>query len=627
MGSLQIINPVNILSKVIILKDSPLGESGEIKHGTSIKSETKHDMTSQKPISINKDLAQEMSLLITHPDFIEYKLTHIDVLCIAQLWKKHLDSISSSLAWNTLSSGVGLNILSTNTCLDYIISLLERNIIAFDENIKSDYHINPIILLSAEYVLNSELILKILGRIIPQEIDKLISSNWQSDLDFIYDLKQCMGTMFNCFGEIDTNYRRKGKTMQSHMFYKCIRPLLGKLSKQTSSLAITKLIHEHQLDEIEVCILLLVLYTQLTQDDNISERELLLIICKDSLEHKQYTDYLTLNGKLLKQGLLEINDITAFVNRRELSVPDEIKNLLCAEGRTESESKLSYYLNQSSALQVIKTDQSLDELILPDKDKQLLNAITRQYQQNTCSDLPQRVSATNNDRCKSTDKGMVILFYGEPGTGKTFAAGALANSLHKDLVCVNCTELRNKYYSESEKLVKRAFILMRKMTAELDNPPVFLINEADQLIHNRSTNTNDCSRTDNAIQNIILEELESFPGILVLTTNLECNIDEAYYRRFNLKVKFNHPDKDCRVKLWQLHLNQMGLGYEDIDIAYLGKTYPFTGGQIALVVKNSCQEALIQSNAKQCLTMSKIIRYADLEQPWVSNKQRKSVGF
>jgi len=625
MSTVQLLNPINILRKVITLKDSSLGESLEISPGTTGKGKTKNHRASPKPIMINNDLAHEMSLLITHPDFIDYRLTNIDVLCIAQLWKKHLDSISASTTWNNLCCEVGLNILNTNVCLEYISSLLERNIISFDENITSDYQINPIILLSAEYLLNSELILKILGRSIPQEIDRLIAANWECDSDFIYDLKLCMNTMFSCFGEIDTSYRRKGKTMQSDMFYKCIKPLLKRLLNTNNNLAVTKLIHEHQLTETEICILLLVLYTQLTQDDHISDRELLLIICHNSNEHKQYTDYLTHNGKLLSLGLIETRDITNFVNRRELSVPEDVTSLLCAEGRKDYDSKLTNYINQSSALQVIKVNQTLGELIIPDQDNQLLYAITKQYQQN--ADNPQERKSDKANYISSTNNGMIVLFLGEPGTGKTFAAGALANSLQKDLICVNCTELRNKYYSESEKLVKRAFQLMRKMSLELENPPVFLINEADQLIHNRSTNTNDCSRTDNAIQNIILEELESFPGILVLTTNLESNIDEAYYRRFNLKVKFSPPDYECRVKLWQLYLSQVGSSSKAIDIEYLAKTYPFTGGQISLVVKNSCLKSETKSATQQCISMDTIIKYADLEHPWVSNKQRKSVGF
>lgn len=625
MGSVQMINPVSILSNVITLRASQSGEYEEIQPGSVSKSITKKIKASPKPVVINTDLANEISLLISHPDFLQYKLTNIDVLCIAQLWKKHLNSTGSSTSWSDLCAEIGMNILDTNVCLEYIISLLERRIISFDENVTSDYHINPIILLSAEYVLHSELILKILGRNIPQELNRLIAVDWEKDSDFMYDFKLCMETMFNCFGEIDTSYRRKGKTLQPDVFYKCLRPLLDRLSGAKKGLAITKLIDENQLTETEICILLLVLYVQLTQDNNISDRELLQIICRNSYEHKQITYYLAHNGKLLKDGLIEIKDITNFVNRRELSIQEDLIKQLSGECEADGDSQLAKYINHSSVLQTVKASQTLDELIIPDQDKQPLYAITKQYKLYADS-----IKAGKSDKSKhnpTANNGLIVFFYGEPGTGKTYAAGALANSLQKDLVCVNCTELRNKYYSESEKLVKRAFRLMRKMSLDLENPPVFLINEADQLIHNRSTNTNDCSRTDNAIQNIILEELENFPGILILTTNLESNIDEAYYRRFNLKAKFSPPDYECRVKLWQLHLNQVGCSSKAIDIEYLAKTYPFTGGQIALVVKNSILETGTKSIKKHCISMNTIIKYADLEQPWISHKQRKSVGF
>jgi len=155
---------------------------------------------------------------------------------------------------------------------------------------------------------------------------------------------------------------------------------------------------------------------------------------------------------------------------------------------------------------------------------------------------------------------------------------------------------------------------------------VFLLNEADQLIHKRIASTSTCSTIENSIQSIILEELETFPGILILTTNLESNLDEAFFRRFDLKFKFKQPDLDSRMKLWRLYLKKEIPGSSDIDVEWLANRYQFTGAQIALVVRNACIEAIARNGKSKRLYLQDLLKYADLEEPW-GNRVNKSIGF
>ncbi|MDD2230039.1 MAG: ATP-binding protein [Candidatus Cloacimonetes bacterium] len=618
----ELICPVNILHQVMMMNDpeSFLDFSQEIgKQGrkTTLPSPITPTLGAQRKLS------KEISPLILHPEFIEYQLSKLDVLCIAILWKKHIERMGTSMPWNALCSELKMNVYDTNTCLAYIESLLDRQIISFDETIRSDYHINPIILLAGEYVLSNVLIMKILGRSIPDEIGRLIADDWQSDADFISDLKQCMNTIFSCFGEIEGSHRRRSRTIQPNTFFLCLEPLLEKLGTARTELVIADLIREHQLDKIELSIMLLVLYTQATQDNGMTENELLEIICNNNSELKNISRYLLPDSKLIGQNLLQVQDTKSYMNRSELMIPEELMLQLCGEIKAVKSPLLSSFLSQNNALQFVKVEQSIDDLILPKQDKALLISLTLRYKQADCQDLASWGMGihTNNH------KGLIALFYGEPGTGKTYAAGALANALDKPLVAIDCAKLRNSYYSESEKLVKNAFALMHKMSVELDNPPVFLINEADQLIHNRSERNSHASRTDNSIQNIILEAMESFPGIMILTTNLDGNMDEAYFRRFHLKLKFSAPDYEGRHKLWMLHLHKDIPGAAELDTNYLAQTYCFTGGQIALVVNNACSEAITRSGEHKRLAMADIIKYANLEQPWAGNSHRKSIGF
>jgi hypothetical protein len=618
----ELMCPVNVLHKVMMMNDpeSILEVSHEM--GNKRRKAILPSQTSPTPGALRK-LSKEIASLISHPEFVEYQLTKMDVLCIAILWKKHIECMGISMTWNALCGELKMNVYDTNTCLAYIESLLDRKIISFDETIKSDYHINPIILLAGEFMLSNVMIMKILGRSIPNEIGRLIAEDWLSDSDFISDLNQCMNTIFSCFGEIEGRHRRRAKSIQPDVFFLCLEPLLAKLSLSGDTLVIIKLIKDHMLDKIEICILLLVLYTEVTQDNFMSDNDILGIICKNSSELKSYSHYLLPDAKLIMQHILEAQDITTFATRRELSIPEELKLRLCGEIKSVKSPLLNSFLSYNNALQVVKVEQSIDDLILPKQDKALLVSLTRRFQKLDYQDMGNWGMKVGT----GSQNGLIALFYGEPGTGKTFAAGAVAIALGKPLVGVDCSALRDSYYSESEKLVKNTFALMHKMSVEIDNPPVFLINEADQLIHNRSERNSYASRTDNSIQNIILEAMESFPGIMILTTNLDGNIDDAYLRRFNLKLKFNPPDLQCRIMLWGLHLSKDIPGAADIDIEYLAQAYCFTGGQIALVVNNACSEAITRSGEHKRLTMADIVRYAALELPWASNSPRKSIGF
>jgi len=622
MNNNELMCPVNILHKVMIMNDP---ESFlEVRHeiGKKRGKAVLPSQTTRKQVSQRK-LSKEISPLISHPEFVEYQLTKMDVLCIAILWKKHIESMGTSMSWNALCRELQMNVYDTNTCLEYIESLLDRKIITFDETIKSDYHINPIILLTGEFMLSNILIMKILGRSIPNEIGRLIAHDWLSDSDFISDLNQCMNTIFSCFGEIEGSRRRRSKSIQADVFLLCLEPLLVKLVQARNELVITKLVNDHKLDKIEICILLLVLHNQVTQDNCMTESELLGIICNSNQDISFYSRYLRPDSKLTAQSLLQVKDVTSYASRRGFSIPLELKQRLCGEQNLAKKPQIDGYLTKNNALTLVKAEQSIDDLILPKHDKSLLMSLTLRYKQLDCDDFANWGLSTGHN----SQRGMIALFYGRPGTGKTYAAGAVANALRKQLVGLDCSALRDCYYGESEKLVKNSFDLMHKMSVEMDNPPVFLINEADQLVHNRSARNSYASRTDNSIQNIILEAMENFPGIMILTTNLDENIDEAYFRRFNLKLKFNPPDLQCRIMLWKLHVRKDIPGATDIDIEYLAKTYEFTGGQIALVLNNACSEAIARSGMEKRLTMADIVKYAALEQPWSGNNPSKSIGF
>jgi len=554
-------------------------------------------------------------------EFASYKLNACDILILAWLWSEYLTDSRLTFKWRIICETAKKDTDNTRECLIYMISLLDREVISFSKDIKEDYHLNPLALLAEEFTLNKGILLKILGYDVSKEISRLISENWSTDQDFITDLKLCLNALFEGFGEFDAYYYRKNRTMLSSLFSDYFTPFLEKISLSSDHLEIVKLIKEYNLNRYELCALLVFLYFQLTQDEYLTISEFCTITCQSRQEKSRASALFSPSSLLIREGLLQFMIIPGLSSRRALFLPDELKNRLCGQS-SENLCSLNSYLYGKKEFRLIETGQTLQDLIIPTHDLDLLKSLKDFYSnRQALHKWGFEIKATG------VSNGFIALFYGEPGTGKTYAAGALANTLNRKLISIDCSALRDPYYGETEKIIRKTFRLMREMSARFTDSLVFLINEADQLIHKRNLYPGESSRPENSLQNIILEEMETFQDILILTTNLHDNIDEAYFRRFHLKLRFNLPDNECRRKLWQLHLHQKIPGISRIDTNFLANYYHFSGGQIALVIKNSCIEAINRKGIQKKLTQKDLIKYANLEKEWSSVKNGRNVGF
>src|SRR6185369_7452144 len=140
--------------------------------------------------------------------------------------------------------------------------------------------------------------------------------------------------------------------------------------------------------------------------------------------------------------------------------------------------------------------------------------------------------------------GSTVLLYGPPGTGKTLTAQYLASELKLPLLKIDASRVLSCWIGESEQQVRRIFDDYSNLQKELGSAPVLLLNEADQLLGARDVGTNAVDRMNNNMQNLFLEGLERFSGILVATTNRRDLLDEAFSRRFTYKLELPPPDKD-----------------------------------------------------------------------------------
>jgi hypothetical protein len=174
-------------------------------------------------------------------------------------------------------------------------------------------------------------------------------------------------------------------------------------------------------------------------------------------------------------------------------------------------------------------------------------------------------------------RGVLGLFAGESGTGKTLSAEVVAAELGLDLYVVQLSSIVDKYVGETEKNLERIFTEADRTDA------VLLFDEADAVFGKRSEVKDSHDRYANMESAYLLQRLESFDGIALLTTNLRANIDEAFTRRLDLVVDFPFPDPVQRLALWRHGLTHVPSA-PDLELAPLAKEFELAGGSIRSAV-------------------------------------------
>lgn len=160
-------------------------------------------------------------------------------------------------------------------------------------------------------------------------------------------------------------------------------------------------------------------------------------------------------------------------------------------------------------------------------------------------------------------RGITVLFYGVSGTGKTELALQLARQSKRDLFRFDVGQILSKWVGDSEKNLKSRLREYRYYQQQSEHPPILFLNECDQLLSKRLNITQSVDQMRNTMQNILLEELETFEGILIATTNMTMNLDPAFERRFLYKVRFNAPDRHITAQLWKLALPRLSAAQAD----------------------------------------------------------------
>ncbi len=268
---------------------------------------------------------------------------------------------------------------------------------------------------------------------------------------------------------------------------------------------------------------------------------------------------------IFKDKLVKLEERSGFFDSSEHIelTPKAISLLLQSKDKTKKQ-EFKAHFTKHIKFNSLKKEIFLDERIAKDIN-QLKNVCSSKNFNKIIKDLKKA----------NLPSGIVSIFYGFPGTGKTASVYEIAKLTKRDVLQVDISSIQSKWVGESEKNTKAIFDEYKRACEILKSKPILLFNEADALISKRLDVTDAVGQMNNTMQNILLEELENFDGIFMATTNLIDNMDDAFSRRFLNKIKFDIPTAKTRVYFWKSKLKDLDdKNYEKLS------TYDLSGGQI-----------------------------------------------
>jgi hypothetical protein len=224
-------------------------------------------------------------------------------------------------------------------------------------------------------------------------------------------------------------------------------------------------------------------------------------------------------------------------------------------------------------------------------------------------------------RASSTrGRGLTALFAGDSGTGKTMSAEVMAGELGLDLYVIDLSTVIDKYVGETEKNLDRIFSEADRVNG------VLLFDEADAVFGKRSDVKDSHDRYANVEVAYLLQRMELFDGVAILTTNLRSNLDEAFTRRLDAVVDFPVPDEDDRLRLWERHLPTGVPRAGDLDLPFLARRFRLSGGNVRNVClagaylaaaedRSLCMADLIHGTAREYQKLGRLCVEAEFG-PW-----------
>lgn len=251
-------------------------------------------------------------------------------------------------------------------------------------------------------------------------------------------------------------------------------------------------------------------------------------------------------------------------------------------GKTDSEALISEIMSlnsKNSLSEIIHPMFKMEDLIADEHIITVLNQIIK-----TAKSLSGLFNKYGLNKLFPYGRGLGVLFYGAPGTGKTMSAYILAAELGLDVMKVDLSRIEDKYIGETEKRISEIF------EKAGENNCLLFFDEADSLFAKRTEVTDSHDRHANGQTAHLLQKMEEYDGIVVLATNLSSNIDPAFKRRLHFTLEFFKPDAETRSALWRRFIPE-NMPQESLDFKFLAETFDLTPAEIKWTVISAAVHA------------------------------------
>ncbi|MFA6137358.1 MAG: ATP-binding protein [Sulfurimonas sp.] len=398
-----------------------------------------------------------------------------------------------------------------------------------------------------------------------------------------------------------------------------------RIAQTSESLVLDKFFKQKKMTNYEQVIFIALLREEYSSTDS-SLREmntLIDLISFDEYERIKNRSLLEDGSNLISSGIIDYEEMLnpfGGISRAFYIVDEVLQSIIHPQkNKKVRRLKLNAIMDEQDIFELIEPETSLSDVVLNKKTEETLQNLMRQVDKEVINRL---VEWGVKDKKSGIDAR--IIFYGAPGTGKTMTAYSLAKSLKRQVLAFDCSKILSMYVGESEKNVRKIFDTFYDLCEKTKTEPILLLNEADQFLSSRSSGiSSSADQMHNQMQNIFLEQIEKFKGMLIATTNLLENIDKAFSRRFNYKIEFKKPDEAQRAELWRKMLPIDAPYEKDFDAAPLSK-YSLTGGQINLIIKNTAYKVAVRK--KPLFTLGDFVEEINREKD-ANFDSEKSMGF
>jgi SpoVK/Ycf46/Vps4 family AAA+-type ATPase len=399
-----------------------------------------------------------------------------------------------------------------------------------------------------------------------------------------------------------------------------------RLAVTKQEVVLEKFFKQKKLDSKEQIIFLALLKEEYSAgDNNLREMNNLIdLISLDEYERIKNRSLLEDGSKLIEDDLIDYEEMLnpfGGISRAFYIVDEVLQEIIHPQKKKKVRKlKLDMLIKDQDIFELVDPLTSLDDVVLHPKTSETLNSLMRQVDKEVVARLQEW-----GVKEKKSGIDARVMFYGHPGTGKTMTAVSLAKTLKRPILSFDCSKILSMYVGESEKNVRKIFDDFKALSKKAKVDPILLLNEADQFLSSRTQGAgSSADKMHNQMQNIFLEQIEQFEGILIATTNLLDNIDKAFSRRFNYKIEFKKPGRKQRKRLWHFMLPENADYEEGFEVDELAK-HELTGGQINLIVRNTAYMVAVRDES--VFSIQDFLGEIEKEMGTSFENDAKSMGF